>query len=135
MVFKRRVNMKSGMKVGQTASVTVTVTPDMFAQFDGEVVHPVYSTVSMVYHMEWASRKIILPFLEENEEGMGGAVSMKHIAPSSEGTTVTITATLTELQSNIVITKAEARNENGLIGIGEVKQVILPKERIRMMGK
>ncbi|WP_044022756.1 thioesterase family protein [Bacillus sp. SG-1] len=127
--------MKSGMKVGQTASVTVTVTPDMFAQFDGEVVHPVYSTVSMVYHMEWASRKIILPFLEENEEGMGGAVSMKHIAPSSEGTTVTITATLTELQSNIVITKAEARNENGLIGIGEVKQVILPKERIRMMGK
>ncbi|WP_409253074.1 thioesterase family protein [Bacillus sp. SCS-153A] len=127
--------MKSGMTVGQTASVTATVTPDMFAQFDGEVVHPVYSTVSMVYHMEWASRKIILPFLEEGEEGMGGAVSMKHIAPSSEGTNVTITATLTELRSNVVITKVEARNENGLIGLGEVKQVILPKEKIRMMGE
>jgi fluoroacetyl-CoA thioesterase len=127
--------LKSGMMVGQTASVTATVTPDMFAQFEGQVVHPVYSTVSMVYHMEWASRKIILPFLEEGEEGMGGAVSMKHIAPSGEGTIVTITATLTELRSNVVMTKVEARNENRLIGIGEVKQVILPKEKINRMGK
>ncbi|RIW33264.1 thioesterase [Bacillus salacetis] len=127
--------MKSGMMVGQTASITAAVTPEMFAQFDGEVVHPVYSTVSMVYHMEWASRKIILPYLEEGEEGMGGAVSMKHIAPSGEGTSVTITATLTELRSNVVITKVEARNENGLIGVGEVKQVILPKEKINRMGQ
>ncbi|TYS15029.1 thioesterase [Rossellomorea vietnamensis] len=127
--------MKNGMMVGQTASVTAKVTPEMFAQFEGVIVHPVYSTVSMVYHMEWASRKIILPFLEEDEEGMGGAVSMKHIAPSQEGTTVTVTATLTDLRANVVITKVEARNENGLIGIGEVKQVILPKQKIEMMGK
>ncbi|WP_456272159.1 thioesterase family protein [Bacillus sp. AK031] len=126
--------MKPGMSVGQTASITAAVTPDMFAQFEGEVVHPVYSTVSMVYHMEWASRKIILPYLEEDEEGMGGAVSMKHIAPSGEGTVVTVTATLSELRSNIVMTKVEARNEEGIIGIGEVKQVILPKEKIRLMG-
>ncbi|MGM0846131.1 MAG: thioesterase family protein [Bacillota bacterium] len=127
--------MKNGLMVGQTASVTVVVTPAMFARFEGEVVHPVYSTVSMVYHMEWASRKIILPFLEKDEEGMGGAVSMKHVAPSKEGTTVIITATLTDLRGNVVMTKVEARNENGLIGIGEVKQVILPKQKIEMMGK
>jgi fluoroacetyl-CoA thioesterase len=126
--------MKPGMSVGQTASITATVTPDMFAQFEGEVVHPVYSTVSMVYHMEWASRKIILPYLEEDEEGMGGAVSMKHIAPSGEGTVVTVTATLSELRSNVVMTKVEARNEAGIIGTGEVKQVILPKEKIRLLG-
>jgi fluoroacetyl-CoA thioesterase len=126
--------MKPGMSVGQTASITATVTPDMFAQFEGEVVHPVYSTVSMVYHMEWASRKIILPYLEEDEEGMGGAVSMKHIAPSGEGTVVTVTATLSEMRSNVIMTKVEARNEAGIIGTGEVKQVILPKEKIRLMG-
>lgn len=126
--------MKPGMSVGQTASITTAVTPDMFAQFEGEVVHPVYSTVSMVYHMEWASRKIILPYLEEDEEGMGGAVSMKHIAPSGEGTVVTVTATLSEMRSNVVMTKVEVRNEAGIIGTGEVKQVILPKEKIRLMG-
>jgi len=125
--------VKPGMKIGQTAVVQATVTPDMFAQFGGQVVHPAYSTVSMVYHMEWAARKIILPYLEDHEEGIGGAVSVKHISPTTEGETVTVTATLTEIRDNIIITKVEARNERELIGIGEVKQVILPKERIKQM--
>jgi fluoroacetyl-CoA thioesterase len=125
--------MKPGMKVGQTAVVEAIVTPEMFAQFEGKVVHPAYSTVYMVYHMEWASRKIILPYLEEHEEGIGGAVTVKHIAPTSQGETVTITATLTELRDNVVITKVEARNKERLIGVGEVKQVILPKQKIHEM--
>jgi fluoroacetyl-CoA thioesterase len=125
--------MKPGMKVGQTAVVEAIVTPEMFAQFEGKVVHPAYSTVFMVYHMEWASRKIILPYLEEHEEGIGGAVTVKHIAPTPEGETVTVTATLTELRDNVVITKVEARNKERVIGVGEVKQVILPKQKIHEM--
>jgi fluoroacetyl-CoA thioesterase len=125
--------MKPGMKVGETAVVQAVVTPDMFAQFEGKVVHPAYSTVSLVYHMEWASRKIILPYLEEDEEGMGAAVYVKHIAPTTEGSTITVTATLTELRDNVVMTKVEARNEAQLIGVGEVKQVILPKQKIQQM--
>jgi fluoroacetyl-CoA thioesterase len=125
--------MKPGMKVGETAVVQAVVTPDMFAQFEGKVVHPAYSTVSMVYHMEWASRKIILPYLEEDEEGIGAAVSVKHIAPTTEGSTVTVTATLTEFRDNVVMTKVEAKNEAQLIGVGEVKQVILSKEKIKQL--
>jgi fluoroacetyl-CoA thioesterase len=125
--------MKPGMEVGQTATVEAVVTPEMFAQFEGSVVHPAYSTVSMVYHMEWASRKIILPYLEDHEEGIGAAVSVKHIAPTTEGETVTVTATLTEVKDNVVITNVEARNHQRLIGIGEVKQVILPKQTIKEM--
>jgi fluoroacetyl-CoA thioesterase len=125
--------MKPGMEVGQTATVEAVVTPEMFAQFEGSVVHPAYSTVSMVYHMEWASRKIILPYLEDHEEGIGAAVSVKHIAPTTEGETVTVTATLTEVKDNVIITKVEARNHQRLIGIGEVKQVILPKQTIKEM--
>ncbi|BDG31735.1 thioesterase family protein [Parageobacillus thermoglucosidasius] len=125
--------MKPGMKVGDTAVVETVVTPDMFAQFEGNIVHRAYSTVSMVYHMEWASRKIILPYLEEHEEGMGAAVFVKHIAPTAEGSTVTVTATVTELRDNVVVTKVEAKNEVQVIGIGEVKQVILPKQKIDQM--
>jgi fluoroacetyl-CoA thioesterase len=122
--------LKEGMEIGQTATVTATVTAEMFAQFEGKVVHPAYSTVSMVYHMEWAARQIILPYLEDHEEGIGGAVYVKHIAPSPEGSNIKVTATLTNLEGNIVITKVEAYNEKGLIGKGEVKQVILPKKEI-----
>ncbi|SDI15614.1 hypothetical protein SAMN05216352_10599 [Alteribacillus bidgolensis] len=66
--------MKDGLEIGKTETFMVTVTEDMFAQFEGEIIHPAYSTVSMVYHMELISRKLILPYLESNEEAMGAAV-------------------------------------------------------------
>lgn len=122
--------MKPGMDVGREETIEIEVTEDMLAAFNGEIVHPVYSTVSMVYHMEWVSRKIILPFLEDHEEGMGAAVQVNHIGPSPLGSKVTIRATLVEHTKNIVRTSVVASNQLGIIGKGEVKQVILPKEEI-----
>ncbi len=122
--------MKPGLKVGKEESIEVIVTEDMFASFEGEVVHPVYSTVAMTYHMEWVSRKIILPFLESHEEGMGASVQLRHIAASPLGTFVTLTATVIELRDNLVKTSVIATNHLGVIGKGEVVQVILPKETI-----
>ena len=63
--------MKPGMEVGREETIEIVVTKDMFAAFEGEIVHPVYSTVAMTYHMEWVSRKIILPFLETMKKGWG----------------------------------------------------------------
>jgi len=126
--------MKQGMDIGRQETIEIKVTENMFARFEGEVVHPVYSTVAMVYHMEWVSRKIILPFLEEDEEGMGGAVTLKHISPSPLGSTVTLTATLTKHERGKVITDVKAYNEEGMIGKGEVTQMILPKTIIAEKG-
>ncbi|KSU84141.1 MULTISPECIES: thioesterase family protein [Fictibacillus] len=122
--------MKPGMKIGDTATITARVTPEMFAQFEGKLVHPAYSTVSMVYHMEWAARQIILPFLEENEEGIGGGIKATHLAPTPEGMPLSITATLTELKGKAVICEVEVRNEKAVVGRGEVTQYILPKAQI-----
>lgn len=122
--------MKPGMKIGQTATITAEVTSDMYAQFEGQVVHPAYSTVSMVYHMEWAARQIILPYLEDHEEGIGGAVFVKHRAPTPAGEIVKVTATLTELKGSAVITAIEVHNSKEIAGVGEVTQFILEKEKI-----
>ncbi|MGA9227245.1 MAG: thioesterase [Mesobacillus sp.] len=122
--------MRDGLTAGQKATINVIVTPEMFASFEGELIHPVYSTVSMVYHMEWVSRQIILPFLEDHEEGMGGAVNVKHIAPCTEGAEVLITATVTDVHANTIITNLKAESRGRLVGVGEVKQVILPKTKI-----
>lgn len=122
--------MKPGMEIGQNAVITATVTPEMFAQFEGKVVHPAYSTVSMVYHMEWAARQIILPFLEDHEEGIGGAVTVKHLAPTTEGDLITVTATLTELKGKAVVTSVQVRNSAAIVGEGEVTQFILNKKDI-----
>ncbi|MEH7884377.1 thioesterase [Bacillus sp. JJ1609] len=122
--------MRDGLTAGKSATINVIVTPDMFASFEGKLIHPVYSTVSMVYHMEWVSRQIILPFLEDHEEGMGGAVTVKHIAPCIEGAEVLITATVTDVHANTIITNVKAECRGRLVGVGEVKQVILPKTKI-----
>jgi fluoroacetyl-CoA thioesterase len=125
--------MKSGLAVGHTAVVTTEVIPSMYAQFEGSVVHPVYSTVSMVYHMEWASRKIILPYLEDHEEGMGAKVNVEHNAPAKTGSCLEIRANVIKYERNIILTEVTVRDkESGrLIGKGEVKQVVLPKVKIK----
>ena len=122
--------MKPGMEVGQKATITATVTPDMFAQFEGKLVHPAYSTVSMVYHMEWAARQIILPYLEDHEEGIGGGVAAKHIAPTPEGAELKVTATLREVKGKAVICDVIVFNGKAVAGEGEVTQYILPRAAI-----
>ena len=122
--------MKPEMEVGREEKIEVRVTEAMFAAFEGEVVHCVYSTVSMTFHMEWVSRKIIIPFLESHEEGMGASVQLKHFAPSPLGSKVSLIATLDEIRGNVIVTKVMVYNQLGLIGKGEVTQVILPKSTI-----
>ena len=125
--------MKSGLAEGHTAVVMTEVTPSMYAQFEGDVVHPVYSTVSMVYHMEWASRKIILPYLEDHEEGMGAEVNARHVAPAKTGSLLEIRANVIEYERNVIVTEVTVRDRESdrLIGKGDVKQVVLPKEIIK----
>jgi fluoroacetyl-CoA thioesterase len=123
--------VKPGLTEGAAASVQLKVGQEMFAQFGGEVVHPLFSTASMVYYMEWASRKIILPFLEESEEGMGKAVSVRHLAPAAEGSLLNITAEVIRLDQNLIFTSVKAFNGNALMGEGEVTQAILPRSKIK----
>ncbi|MFU0790559.1 MAG: thioesterase [Virgibacillus proomii] len=123
--------MKAGVQIGESKTMTIEVTKEMIAQFAGEVVHPVYSTASMVYHMEWVSRQLLIPYLEASEEGMGAAVSVKHLAPSGLGTKVKLTATISAVSDRRMTTVVTAENTVGLIGKGEVTQVILPKKVIQ----
>lgn len=125
--------MKPGLMEGSKQEIIVEVTPAMFAQFEGEVVHPVYSTAMMVYHMEWASRQIILPFLEKDEEGMGAEVSVKHLSPAPEGSKLVIEAVVTSLKKSIIITNVQVRSGEKIIGTGEVTQVVLPKSKINRL--
>lgn len=122
--------MRPGLAVGQQAVIEVAVTSEMLAQFGGKLIHPVYSTASMVYHMEWASRQIILPYLEANEEGMGAAVTVKHVSPCPLNSIITFIATVLKLEDHSVITTVEAKSNGRMVGLGEVKQVIMPKKRI-----
>ncbi|MCQ5364849.1 thioesterase [Anoxybacillus salavatliensis] len=121
--------MKPGLEIGQKRMIKAKVTPDMYAQFEGNIIHPVYSTVAMVYHMEWAARQIILPYLETHEEGVGVSVVVDHISPTIAGMEVTVTATLTALDGVKVVCDVEVVNDAGMVaGKGAVVQYIVQKE-------
>ncbi|WP_170006578.1 thioesterase family protein [Bacillus fonticola] len=125
--------MKAGCVVGYSEELHITVSEDHYPVFSSKVIHPVYSTASLVSDMEWVSRKCILPFLEEHEEGMGGAVTVRHVAPCTKGTIVTLEAVVTEVTPQKVVTLVEASTKNELIGKGTVTQLIVSKEKIQQL--
>lgn len=126
--------MREGLAIGTIATTEVTVDPSMFAQFAGRVIHPVFSTSSMVYYMEWASRKTILPYIEsDKEEGMGIEILLRHVAPVAEGLTVEVKARVTDVKRDRVsriVTAVKAYANGVCVGEGSVIQAIVPKERI-----
>lgn len=124
--------MRPGLVPGAEAEVTITVTDEMLARFEHlGVVHPVYSTWSMIKYMELASRRVILPFLEDHEEAVGYSVSVTHRAPTPVGATVTTRARLVSVEGNQIVCAVAAHNARGLIGEGTTIQVVLPVAVLR----
>lgn len=117
---------------GYEARVDVFVSDGMTVDFEelGRV-YPVYATYWLCKHMEQAGRKIILPFLEEGENGIGSAVSARHLAPAVVGQRIRVVAEHVATEGNRVRVRCRATNEAGeLIGEGKTEQTILPHERI-----
>jgi predicted thioesterase len=123
--------------LGYQASFETVVTDEMTVDFEHPddpqlgKLHPVYATYWMAKHMELAGRKIILPFLEEGEEGIGTKVSVDHLASALPGMKVHIVAEHVRTEGNRVHVRCNAWNELGdLIGQGHTEQVILPRARL-----
>jgi|SRR5579884_1336289 len=119
--------------LGYHAGFETTVTSEMLVDFEElGAVHPVYATYWLAKHMELVGRKIILPFLEEGEEGIGYAVSVRHLAPALAGMRVRVEGEHVGTEGNRVTVRLRAEHELGdLIGEGETVQVILPAWKIR----
>lgn len=123
--------MKQGLKAGCKAEFEIVVDESMFPSFDGNVIHPVMSTVTMIYFMEKCGRYVILPYLEEKEEGAGYAINIRHINPAVVGQRVKFRATCIKATSQEVICEVVARTKEYLIGEGIFTQRIFLKERMR----
>jgi fluoroacetyl-CoA thioesterase len=118
--------------VGFEGRLAVLVTEEMTVDF-GELgrIHPVYATYWLARHLEEAGRKVILPFLEPGEEGIGSAVSVRHLAPALPGARLEVVVEHVETRGNRVLVHGSATAEDGeLIGEGQTEQTILPKHVI-----
>ena len=112
--------------------MSVVVTEAMTVDFEelGRV-HPVYATYWLAKHMEEAGRKLILPFLEPGDEGIGSAVAVRHLAPAFPGMRVDVVAEHARTEDNRVHARCRAWNELGdLVGEGSTEQTILRRTGI-----
>lgn len=125
--------MKPGLAKGVSAEVVIEVTEDMCPAFDGVVVHRVYSTWSLAHHMELAARKVLVPYLEEHEEGLGTHLTVDHLAPTPVGRTVRVVAVAGEVDSHRLVCDVRAFDGKRLVASGIQIQRVLPKESIRKL--
>ena len=126
--------MKPGFEPGIVREVCVEVTEDMCPAFNGVVVHRCYSTWSAAHHFELAARKVLVDYLDDDEEGVGSHLSIDHLAPCPVGRVVRVRAELTGVARDHhtrVTCDLQAFDGDRMLARGRQIQVVMNKEHLR----
>ena len=104
----------------------------MTVQFDElGAGHPVYATYWIAKHFEEAGRKLLVPFLEEGDGGIGTEVSVQHTASALPGMRVTVTATASKTEGRRLYADLKAVSELGdQVASGQTVQYISGASRL-----
>lgn len=122
--------MKSIFKVGDTKQTRYTVQESDVAAFHGKVVHPVCSTFTLAREIEWSTRQFVLEMREEDEEGIGTALSIDHRNPAFVGDEIIFTARVDEINGHELICTYEARVADRIIAVGKTGQKMLKRDKL-----
>ncbi|MBI2385496.1 MAG: thioesterase [Elusimicrobia bacterium] len=121
--------MKPGLRVGITVDLPARVERHMKPHLEGLVRHPLYATWAMVYHMETAARMLLAPYLDADEEAVGGAVLVKHLRPARIGAPLHVFAKLVKIKGPRVFARTEVHSRGRKIGEGSVLQIVMTRAR------
>ena len=122
--------MNHKIRVGDVRHFVKEVTEADYAQFAGQLVHPVCSTFALAQAVEWASRLFALDEKEADEEGIGNYLFIKHEHPAFIGDHIIIETELVQVNHQELICKFIARVGGRTIARGETGQKILKKEKL-----
>lgn len=121
--------MKPGLRLGMTVDLPARVEKHMKPHLEGLVRHPLYATWAMVYHMETAARMLLAPYLDADEEAVGGAVLVKHLRPARIGAPLHVVARLVKVNGARIFARTEVHSRGRKIGEGSVLQVVMSRTR------
>ena len=109
-----------------------TVDASMTAILGNVEIHPVCSTVTMVYYAELASRRVIEPLFDDGENAIGGGISLEHIGMAAIGDIIEIKACISSFDGKILICNITARVKGSkkLLCKGTQTQVVLSQNII-----
>jgi fluoroacetyl-CoA thioesterase len=123
--------MRSEVENG-LGELEIIVTSEMTAQLDGKEIHPVYSTFWAAKHAETAARRAIEPYFEENENAVGGSLTINHKNMAAVGTRLAVTAKVSGITGNRILCTFEIIDVDSelLVADGSQVQIVLPQSRI-----
>jgi len=123
--------MKRIFSKGDKKVHTFTVGEGDVAAFQGHVVHNVCSTFVLAREIEWSTRLFVLEMTDEDEEGVGTELDIKHKSPAFVGEKVEIHAEVTSFDNHELICNYAARVGDRVIAEGITGQKILKKDKIK----
>lgn len=118
------------MQVKNTATISFKVEECMQPVFEGKIIHRVCSTWDLAHQFELAARKVLVPHLEKDEEGIGSGVSIDHCSPALHDSIVVVTATVIKTCETEVVCSIEAKVGARLVATGEQIQRVFPVKTI-----
>lgn len=122
----------AGYRMSHSLVIDEEMTVDFQQQEPGlGRVHQVYATYWLGKHFELVSRKLTLPFLEEDDAGIGFELEVRHLASALPGMLVELEACYLRSDGNRLFVACTATSQLGdLIGEGNTTQVIMPKGKL-----
>jgi len=122
--------VKDIYKIGDKKVYRHTVDETDVAEFESGMVHPFYATFALGRDAEWSGRLFVLDLLEEDEEGIGTFLNVKHVSPALVGQSVEFVATIIEKNGAKMACSFEAKVGERLIATGSTGQMILKKSQV-----
>ena len=125
--------MKNIFEVGHTMSLVHIVEQADLATFETGNVHPFYSTFALGRDAEWACRQFVIQMKEDDEEGIGTFLNIRHKSPAMLGDTVEFIATVSLLEGHQIDCTFVAKVGDRIVAEGEQGQKILKKEKLERL--
>lgn len=110
-----------------TSTIEVNNNNTALAMGSGDLA--VFATPSLVALMENAAMNAVSPHLPMETTTVGGYIETSHLSPSSVGSTISATATLTEVKGQKLSFTIEAFEGDKLIGKASHIRFIVDKEK------
>jgi fluoroacetyl-CoA thioesterase len=116
-------------KPGDSIESTLIVDESQVASHLGSGSLQVYATPAMVMFIEHTCRQLVEPHLPEGQTSVGVALSVRHLAPTPIGSTVSIKAEIVGVEGRSVQFVAQVSDEAEVIGEAEHTRAIIDVER------
>jgi len=126
----RRLKMvKFNLEKGMRGVSQMVVGPDNMAERFSRPMPPSFATPMLISLMDNAAIEAVKKKIPAGYITVGSSITVKHIAPTPEGMTITAQAELKDIYQNRLIFEVTAYDEIEKIGEGEVERYIIDLER------